>query len=55
MGRLSELFCIVYDSCAQRYAHIYKQFLNFGLILFLVFCLQCFDAVGWAAGRAFGM
>jgi len=21
----------------------------------MLFCLQCFDAVGWAAGRAFGL
>jgi len=24
-------------------------------LLFFVSCLQCFDAVGWAAGRAFGL
>ena len=28
---------------------------NFILILCFVFCLQCFDAVGWAAGRASGL
>jgi len=21
----------------------------------IIFCLQCFDAVGWVAGRAFGL
>ena len=26
-----------------------------GLALFLFRCLQCFDAVGWAAGRASGL
>ena len=24
-------------------------------VLFFVICLQCFDAVGWAAGRASGL
>jgi len=25
------------------------------LVLVLAICLQCFDAVGWAAGRASGL
>jgi len=27
----------------------------YSLLVFIVDCLQCFDAVGWAAGRASGM
>jgi len=27
----------------------------FVLLLFVHLCLQCFDAVGWAAGRASGL
>ena len=31
-------------------------FVFFGLLyFFLLKCLQCFDAVGWAAGRASGL
>ena len=30
-------------------------YLNFWLVSTLAFCLQCFDAVGWAAGRASGL
>ena len=43
--------CVVYDSCAQWYAHKCQQFLNSCLVR-LRKCLQCFDTVGWAAGRA---
>jgi len=34
MGKpcLFTLFCVVYDSCAQWYAHKYKQFLNLCLV-----------------------
>ena len=28
---------------------------NKQLIIFLLYCLQCFDAVGWVAGRAYGL
>jgi len=28
---------------------------EFVLVLMYFFCLQCFDAVGWAAGRASGL
>ena len=46
------------------HTHTYEQFLKMsvGLGLGLVFvhlfkfmCLQCFDAVGWVAGRACGL
>jgi len=33
----------------------YAQVLLNDLIHFSVLCLQCFDAVGWAAGRASGL
>jgi len=29
--------------------------LGLGLIVAVALCLQCFDAVGWAAGRASGL
>jgi len=48
---------VVYDSCAQRYAHQYEQFLKFIRrfnLDFLIY-LQCFDAVDWASGRASGL
>ena len=28
---------------------------NIGLVTYLALCLQCFEAVGWAAGRASGL
>ena len=32
------------------------ELLQRGFLLFkVVLCLQCFDAVGWMAGRAFGL
>ena len=36
---------------------VYAYLLNYILFdcLFDYFCLQCFDSVGWAAGRASGL
>jgi len=42
--KLSELFCAVYDSCAQWYAHTYEQLLKMSVGLGLVFvCLFRFS------------
>jgi len=32
-----------------------KLLIDFHLLAFKKYCLQCFDAVGWAAGRASGL
>ena len=37
------------------YTHTHTQFLCTSLFLSFYKCLQCFDAVGWAAGRGFGL
>ena len=35
---------------------IVKQYvLSIYMCLVILYCLQCFDAVGWAAGRASGL
>ena len=36
-----------------HFATIYENIIS--LHVSLTFCLQCFDAVGWAAGRASGL
>ena len=35
--------------------HIIFMFFSFCYVVILERCLQCFDAVGWAAGRASGV
>ena len=35
--------------------HLKKININKAVITVTPLCLQCFDAVGWAAGRAFGL
>ena len=39
----------------QNYTVRQKKGTNFLLCASLLLCLQCFDAVGWAAGRASGL
>jgi len=43
--------CVVYDSCAQWYAHTYEQFLqvNVGLGLSLVFSVLCILGLAFCA------
>jgi len=41
------------SSCTQKMVTI-DSVTSFHL-MYLLHCLQCFDAVGWAAGRASGL
>ena len=43
----------VYTPVAEHYH--YSSGTHFPSVCFQCFCLQCFDAVGWAAGRASGL
>ena len=45
---------VVKDTAEEEYL---RPFILIGLdwIVASVLCLQCFDAVGWAAGRASGL
>ena len=48
------LFTIVYNDAIISSNIKLDCFLLF-LLLIVFYCLQCFDAVGWAAGRASGL
>jgi len=37
----------IYPSVTEQYTQYISSY--------LIVCLQCFDAVGWAAGRAYGL
>ena len=40
----------------KGYWHKSEECLSYNIILLiLILCLQCFDTVGWAAGRASGL
>ena len=41
--------------CRQMNVKHYTKSIAYYLVGFLQFCLRCFDAVGWAAGRASGL
>jgi len=43
------------DRDSRTKAWFSMPFGNFILIFVYFYCLQCFDAVGWAAGRASGL
>jgi len=38
-----------------RFFFVFYMYSSFEVFYFILFCLQCFDAVGWAAGRASGL
>jgi len=42
------------DNCL-RFPHSLNVYVCMSIWTWLTFCLQCFDAVGWAAGRASGL
>ena len=42
------------ERCVRACVRVCEQFLNLRLVRVRL-CLQCFDAVGWAAGRASGL
>jgi len=48
--QLSELEQHIRDLEAEQALHF-----HFVVVVISIFCLQCFDAVGWAAGRASGL
>jgi len=48
--QLSELEQHIRDLEAEQVLHF-----HFVVVVISIFCLQCFDAVGWAAGRASGL
>ena len=49
-------FCVLAYKLSVRWVIFDCIFnLNFLSVVFLTICLQCFDAVGWAAGRASGL
>jgi len=45
------------DRYSSPHCHVQQEdnYIYFTCILSLMFCLQCFDAVGWVAGRASGL
>jgi len=43
------------DICQFAIGVVGLCFLKTSAILFAILCLQCFDAVGWTAGRASGL
>jgi len=42
------LCCVVYNSCAQRYAHVYEQFLKMAVVLGSGFVFWCICTLGLA-------
>ena len=44
---------IIYVGLFGHSAVVFHVFMLFHVFVF--YCLQCFDAVGWAAGRASGL
>ena len=51
---LSGDFCIFADKSLRRMVRMTQPTI-LPVTLLIVYCLQCFDAVGWAAGRASGL
>jgi len=52
------LFIVLYAFCLQHSTAISYEWMIFVALLFFMMnlkCLQCFDAVGWVEGRAFGL
>jgi len=41
--------------CSTCTSHYRRKIVNVCFFFISVVCLQCFDAVGWAAGRASGL
>jgi len=55
-GRLSNKLFLIWLLMTPPYLkYITTVLCNLSLITALVSCLQCFDAVGWGAGRASGL
>ena len=48
-SRSSWFRCRIVERINIAFCNIFLKFIE------TVFCLQCFDAVGWAAGRASGL
>jgi len=44
--------CALYSFFSVDFNQVFRALIS---ILCLILCLQCFDAVGWAAGRASGL
>jgi len=57
IGGLGELLRKMHSSLVSQIksvlTHLQVSSVNYMSVLY--FCLQCFDAVGWAAGRASGL
>jgi len=41
--------------CSEAVCHICTHLLAIITVVLNILCLQCFDAVGWVAGRASGL
>ena len=50
---MSTVYDIINDSA--KMSDVFIFFRNYLLLTISEECLQCFDAVGWAAGRASGL
>ena len=50
-------FTAAVNNCTKIISPVRRKFftLAFVFIVSMCLCLQCFDAVGWAAGRASGL
>ena len=44
-----------YFTVPDRSLFIIPKFIHYSMVPVFCLCLQCFDAVGWAAGRASGL
>jgi len=47
------LFFIILNPCTQLPGN--EEIYDNNIVVFISACLQCFDAVGWVAGRASGL
>jgi len=55
LGKLTTSTDVVLTITKVLPARIVFNVICFGRLVSVTFCLQCFDAVGWVAGRASGL